>query len=394
MDKSDIVIVGGARTPIGKYGGAFKDTPAHVLGAVAIKAALESSSVSPDDVDEVIMGQVGQVGPDAFNARRCALEAGIPETSTALNVNRLCGSGLQAIWTAAMEIMTGQAGVVVAGGDENMTMQPFLDYDGRKGYALANRTLIDGTLSLVTDPFGCYPMGATAENVAEKHRVTREDQDAFALRSQQRAALAIDERRFSDQIVPVIVAEKKTQREITVDEHVRRDVSLEALAKLRPTFREGGSVTPGNSSGINDAAAAVVVTSEERAAAEGWQPWLRLTAVAVAGVEPAVMGYAPTFAIRKVLDQTGMTPNDIHLMELNEAFAAQAVPVIRDTGFDEEKVNVNGGAIALGHPVGATGAILTIKLMHELRRRSQEFGLVTMCIGGGQAIAAIFQNAA
>ena len=258
MDKSDIVIVGGARTPIGKYGGAFKDTPAHVLGAVAIKAALESSSVSPDDVDEVIMGQVGQVGPDAFNARRCALEAGIPETSTALNVNRLCGSGLQAIWTAAMEIMTGQAGVVVAGGDENMTMQPFLDYDGRKGYALANRTLIDGTLSLVTDPFGCSSMGATAENVAEKHRVTREDQDAFALRSQQRAALAIDERRFSDQIVPVIVAEKKTQREITVDEHVRRDVSLEALAKLRPTFREGGSVTPGNSSGINDAGAAVV----------------------------------------------------------------------------------------------------------------------------------------
>jgi acetyl-CoA C-acetyltransferase len=394
VDKSDIEIVGGARTPIGKYGGAFKDTPAHVLGAIAIKAALETSRVSPDQVDEVIMGQVGQVGPDAFNARRCALEAGIPETSTALNVNRLCGSGLQAIWTAAMEIMTGQAGVVVAGGDENMTMQPFLDYDGRKGYALANRTLIDGTLSLVTDPFGCYPMGATAENVAEKHHVSREDQDAFALRSQQRAAAAIDGCRFRDQIVPVMVREKKTEREVSVDEHVRRDVSLESLAKLRPAFREGGSVTPGNSAGINDAAAAVVVTSKERAAAEGWQPWLRLIAVAVAGVEPEVMGYAPTFAIRKVLEQTGMTPNDIHLMELNEAFAAQAVPVIRDTGFDEERVNVNGGAIALGHPVGATGAILTIKLMHELKRRGQEFGLVTMCIGGGQAIAAIFQNAA
>lgn len=394
MDSSDIVIVGGARTPIGKYGGAFKDTPAHVLGAIAIKAALGKSGVLPDQVDEVIMGQVGQVGPDAFNARRCALEAGIPETSTALNVNRLCGSGLQAIWTGAMEIMAGQAAVVVAGGDENMTMQPFLDYDGRKGYALANRTVIDGTLSLVTDPFGSYPMGATAENVAEKYAVSREDQDAFALRSQKRAASAIDECRFRDQIVPVMVREKKTEREVAVDEHVRPDTSLESLAKLRASFREGGSVTAGNSSGINDAAAAVVVTSEQRAASEGWQPWLRLIAVAVAGTEPSVMGYAPTFAIRKVLDHAGMTPDDIHLVELNEAFAAQAVAVIRDTDFDEERVNVNGGAIALGHPVGATGTILTIKLMHELQRRRQEFGLVSMCIGGGQAIAAIFQNAA
>jgi acetyl-CoA C-acetyltransferase len=293
-----------------------------------------------------------------------------------------------------MEIMTGQADVVVAGGDENMTMQPFLDYDGRKGYALANRTVVDGTLSLVTDPFGCYPMGATAENVAERYIVSREDQDAFALQSQQRAASAIDECRFRDQIVPVMVKERKTDREVAVDEHVRRDTSLESLSKLRASFREGGSVTAGNSSGINDAAAAVVVTSERRAASEGWQPWLRLVAVAVAGVEPSVMGYAPTFAIRKVLDQAGMAPDDIDLMELNEAFAAQAVPVIRDTGFDEEKVNVNGGAIALGHPVGATGAILTIKLMHELKRRSQELGLVSMCIGGGQAIAAIFQNTA
>jgi acetyl-CoA C-acetyltransferase len=394
MDRKDILIVGGARTPIGKFAGAFKNTPAHVLGAIAIRASLDRAHVPLEAVDEVIMGQVGEVGPDAFNARRCALEAGLPATSTAMNVNRLCGSGLQAIWTAAMEIMTGQAEVVVAGGDENMTMQPFLDYDGRDGYALKNRTVIDGTLSLVTDPFGCYPMGATAENVAERYNVSREEQDRFAFRSQQLAARAIQSCHFSEQIVPVTVREKREEREITTDEHVRPDVTLEGLAKLRPAFREGGSVTAGNSSGINDAGAAVVVTSEDRAAAEGWTPWLRLVDVAVAGVEPEVMGYAPTFAVRKVLQRTGMTPDDIDLMELNEAFAAQALPVIRDTGFPEDKVNVNGGAIALGHPVGATGTILTIKLMHELKRRSQEYGLVTMCIGGGQAIAAIFQNAA
>lgn len=393
MDRKDVVIVGGARTPIGKFAGAFKNTPAHVLGAIAIRASLDRARVPLEAVDEVIMGQVGEVGPDAFNARRCALEAGLRATSTAMNVNRLCGSGLQAIWTAAMEIMTGQAEVVVAGGDENMTMQPFLDYDGRDGYALKNRTVIDGTLSLVTDPFGCYPMGATAENVAERYNVGREEQDRFALRSQQLATRAIQSCHFREQIVPVTVREKREEREITTDEHVRPDVTLDGLAKLRPAFREGGSVTAGNSSGINDAGAAVVVTSEDRAAAEGWTPWLRLVDVAVAGVEPEVMGYAPTFAVRKVLQQTGMTPHDIDLMELNEAFAAQALPVIRDTGFPEDKVNVNGGAIALGHPVGATGAILTIKLMHELKRRSQEYGLVTMCIGGGQAIAAIFQNA-
>jgi acetyl-CoA C-acetyltransferase len=394
MDKKDIVIIDGARTPIGKYGGSFKDTPAHLLGAAAIKAALDRAGVEPEQVDEVIMGQVGQVGPDAFNARRCALEAGLPTTSTALNVNRLCGSGLQAIWTGAMEILAGQAQVVVAGGDENMTRQPFLDYEARSGYALGNRSLVDGTLSLVTDPFGCYPMGATAETVAQRYQVSREEQDCFALRSQQRAAQAMQRCYFRDQIVPIPVKEKKAEREVTTDEHVRPQTTLETLAKLRPAFREGGSVTAGNSSGINDAGAAVVVTSQQKAAAEGWTPWLRLVEVAVAGVEPEVMGYAPTFAIQKVLKQAGMTPEHIDLMELNEAFAAQAVPVIRDTGFAEEKVNPNGGAIALGHPVGATGAILTIKLMHELKRRGQEYGLVTMCIGGGQAIAAIFQNLA
>jgi acetyl-CoA C-acetyltransferase len=394
MEKTDVVILNGARTPIGKYGGSFKDTPAYELGAAAIKAALERSGVGPDQVDEVIMGQVGEVGPDAFNARRCALAAGLPTTSTAMNVNRLCGSGLQAIWTGAMEIISGQSQVVVAGGDENMTMQPFLDYQGRAGYALGDRTLIDGTLSLVTDPFGCYPMGATAENVADRYRVSREEQDRFALRSQQLAARALQNCYFRDQIVPITVKEKKQERTVEQDEHVRPETTLETLAKLRPAFKQGGSVTAGNSSGINDAGAAVVMTSRQRAEAEGWKLWLQLVDVALAGVEPEVMGYAPTFAIKKVLEQNGMTPDNIDVMELNEAFAAQAVPVIRDTGFDEDKVNPNGGAIALGHPVGATGAILTIKVMHELKRRQQEYGLVTMCIGGGQAIAAIFKNVA
>ncbi|HZS93341.1 MAG TPA: thiolase family protein, partial [Chloroflexota bacterium] len=362
--------------------------------AAAIEAAMERSGVGKDQVDEVVMGQIGQVGPDAFNARRCALEAGLPATTTAMNVNRLCGSGLQAIWSGALEIMTGAAEVVVAGGDENMSMQPFLDYQGREGYTLGNRSLIDGTLSLVTDPFGNYPMGATAENVAQRYDVSREEQDRFALRSQQRAAHAIQSCYFRDQIVPVVVRERKSEREVAVDEHVRPDTTLESLAKLRPAFQEGGSVTAGNSSGINDAAAAVVVTSRKRAEAEGWTPRLQLVTVAAAGNDPEVMGYAPTFAIRKALDQAGMTPDDIDVMELNEAFAAQAVAVIRDTGFDEEKVNPNGGAIALGHPVGATGAILTIKLMHELKRQGKELGLVTMCIGGGQALAAIFRNVA
>ena len=393
MDIHDVVILDGARTAIGKYGGSFKNTPAHVLGARAIEAALERSGVGREQVDEVIMGQIGQVGPDAFNARRCALEAGLPSTATAMNVNRLCGSGLQSIWSAAQEVMTGSAEVVVAGGDENMSMQPFLDYHARDGYALGSRTLIDGTLSLVTDPFGDYPMGETAENVAERYQVTREEQDRFALRSQQRAAHAIQSCHFRDQIVPVVVTEKKTEREVAVDEHVRPETTIESLGRLRPAFRTGGTVTAGNSSGINDAAAAVIVTSRQRAEAEGWTPRLSFVAVAAAGNDPQVMGYAPTFAIKKVLAGAGMTPGDIDLMELNEAFAAQAVAVIRDTEFDPERVNPNGGAIALGHPVGATGTILTIKLMHELKRQDRQYGLVSMCIGGGQALAAIFQRA-
>jgi acetyl-CoA C-acetyltransferase len=411
-----VVIVGAARTPIGKYAGAFKNTPAHELGAIAIRAAMERAGVTPEMVDEVVMGQVGEVGYDAYNARRCALGAGLPVSSTAMNVNRLCGSGLQAIWTGALEILSGAARVVVAGGDENMTMQPFLDYGARlDGFKLGDRTLMDGTLSLVTDPFGRYPMGETAERVAGRYNVSREDQDRFALKSQQRAAAAIRAGYFNEQIVPVTVREGKREVEVKMDEHPR-ETTLEKLAALRPAFRPAGganpanpknvndpealvpgsrplpTVTAGNSSGINDAAAAVVLMTEEQARAEGRKPLMRMAAASVAGIEPEIMGVGPIQAVRGVLTAMRMKPNDLDVIELNEAFAAQALPVMREAELDPEKVNPDGGAIALGHPIGATGAILTVKALYWLKRNHGEWALVTMCIGGGQGIAAIFQN--
>jgi acetyl-CoA C-acetyltransferase len=362
------------------------------------------------------MGQVGEVGADAYNARRCALAAGLPVTSTAMNVNRLCGSGLQAIWTGALEILSGAARIVVAGGDENMTRQPFLDYGARlDGFKLGDRTVVDGTLSLVTDPFGRYPMGETAERVAGRYNVSREEQDRWALRSQQRAAAAIRSGYFAEQIVPVNVREGKREVEVKTDEHPR-ETTLEKLAALPTVFRKGAgpnpanpanvntpealvegarplpTVTAGNSSGINDAGAAVVLMTEERARAEGRRPLMRMAAAAVAGYEPEIMGIVPIYAVRSVLNAMRMKPNDLDVIELNEAFAAQVLPIMRETELDPERVNPDGGAIALGHPIGATGAILTVKALYWLKRNKAEWALVTMCIGGGQGIAAIFQN--
>jgi acetyl-CoA C-acetyltransferase len=392
MAPSDsVVIAAGARTPIGSFGKAFKDVPAHELAAAAIRAALQRALVMPREVDEVVLGCVGQVGPDAFNARRAALAAGLPPATTAMNVNRLCGSGLQAIYTGAAEILLGQASIVVAGGDENMTRQPFLDYAARDGYRLGHRALTDGTLSLITDPWGDYPMGVTAENVARQYQVSRADQDEFALRSQQRAAAAVRDGVFDRQITPVKVTDRGGERLVDRDEHPRPDVTLDKLAALRPVFAEGGTVTAGNSSGINDAGAAVVLMSASTAAARGVTPLGELVCFATAGIEPEVMGYAPTYAIARALDQAGLRPDQLGVVELNEAFAAQAIAVIRDAKLDPEIVNPNGGAIALGHPIGATGAILTIKLLYEMRRRSSEWGLVSMCIGGGQAVAAVLR---
>ncbi|HKV31286.1 MAG TPA: thiolase family protein [Candidatus Dormibacteraeota bacterium] len=388
-----IVVAGGVRTAIGKFAGAFKDTPTSDLGANAIRAAVERAGISPDVVDEVILGCVGQVGEDAFNARLATLKAGLPEKTTAFNVNRLCGSGLQAINSAVQELRTGEAQVVVAGGNENMSIQPYLLPRSQVGWRLGEAALIDGTLSLVTDPFGRYQMGATAEKVAERYSVSRQAQDAFAAESQRRAAAAIAEGRFHDQIVPVAIPQKKGDPVIAqLDEHPRPGTTVESLGRLKPAFREGGSVTAGNSSGINDAGAAVVVMTRAKADELGVTPQLEWVADAVAGIAPEIMGVAPIFAVQNLLKKVGMTVNDIDLMELNEAFAAQAVAVIRELEIDPDKVNPNGGAIALGHPVGATGAILTVKLAYELKRRQAEWGIVTMCIGGGQGIATLFKN--
>ncbi len=392
---SDVVVIAPVRTAIGRYQGSFKATPASDLGAAAIRATVERAGISPDDVDEVIMGCVGEVGEDAFNARLCALKAGLPVKSLAYNVNRLCGSGLQAMNSAAMELLTGQARVVVAGGDENMSAQPYLLPKEGLGQRYGNVTMIDGTQSLVTDPFQRYAMGCTAENVAERYGISRDEQDRFAAESQQRAADAIRAGRFDDQIVDVSLPQAKGEPiRVSKDEHPRPDATLERLGKLRAAFREGGSVTAGNSSGINDAASAVVMMRADDARARGCTAMGRLVSWAVAGVEPEIMGIAPIYAVRKLLDQAGMSLDDIDLIELNEAFAAQAVAVIRELGADAARVNVNGGAIALGHPVGATGAILVTKLLHELHRRDKEWGIVTLCIGGGQGIATLFQRTA
>jgi acetyl-CoA C-acetyltransferase len=390
FDGDPVVLVAGVRTAIGRFGGGLKDVDAYELGAACIHEALARAGVDAGEVDEVVMGQVGQVGPDAYNARRCAIAAGIPPGATAMNVNRLCSSGLQAIVTGAQELLTEQARVVVAGGDESMSRQPFLDYHARDGFRLGPRELLDGTLSLVTDPFGGYPMGHTAEVVAERYDVSREEQDAFALGSQERAVAAIDAGHFEAEVVPI--EPPRADAPFVRDEHPRAGTTLDALARLRPVFRDGGSVTAGNSAGINDGAAAVVLMRESEAERRGLSPRLRLRSWAVSGIDPEVMGYAPAFAIPKALERARLTLAEIDLVELNEAFAAQAVAVVRDVGLDPETVNVSGGAIALGHPIGATGAILTVKLMHALERLGGRRGIVTMCIGGGQGLAAVFER--
>lgn len=389
--QDDIVIIDGVRTAIGTFGGSLKDVPAPTLGAHVIKEALRRSRVSPDDVNEVVLGAVGQVSRDAFMARISALEAGLPpDTSTAQTVNRLCGSGLQAIVTGSQWLKLQDADVVVAGGTENMSALPYYVWN-RWGRRLGHSELEDGVLSAVTDPFERYPMGMTAEQVALEFNISREEQDRMALDSQERARAAIDDGLFTTQILPLEVAEGRNKKMFAVDEHPR-NTSMEQLARLRPAFKEGGSVTAGNASGINDGAAAVVMMRAGDAERRGLEPRGRIVSCAVAGIRPDIMGYAPVHAIRQALIRAGLDMDEIALTELNEAFAAQAAAVVRDAHLDWSLTNVNGGAIALGHPIGATGAILTVKLLYELERRRQRYGLVTMCIGGGQGIAAVFEN--
>jgi acetyl-CoA C-acetyltransferase len=386
-----IVVVGGARTPVGSFGGALAGVPNHELGAHAIGAALDRAGLSADAVDEFVLGCVGQVGPDAFIARRAALAAGARPASTALAVNRLCGSGLQAIATAALELRAGQVRIAVAGGTENMSRQPFFDYEARNGWRLGHHRLVDGTVSLVTDPWGDYAMGVTAETVAERFQVSRASQDEFAVESQRRAQLAQAAGEVAGEIAPLTVVEKRSSRVVDTDEYPRAGVTLEQLGRLRPAFREGGTVTAGNSSGINDGAAAVVLTTAEVAQADGLTPLAELVGFATVGIEPEIMGYAPRLAIAKVLDSTGLSLADIGWIELNEAFASQTVAVIRDAGLDPALTNPLGGAIAWGHPIGATGAILALRAILAQRRRGVEHSLVSLCIGGGQAVAAIFR---
>ena len=390
----DVVIVSGARTAIGRFGGAFKDLSAADLGAAAIRAAVERAGIVPGAVNQVIMGNVLQAADSGYAARKAALAAGLPESVPALTVNRACASGLEAINLAAHAIIAGDAEVVVAGGTESMSGAPYLAQGVRfGGMRYGNHELTDALQLGLSCPIYDYHMGVTAENVAERYEVSREEQDRLALRSHQRAVAAQESGAFDAQIEPVAVPQARGEPAIVSrDEHPRADTSLERLAALKPAFKTGGTVTAGNAAGMNDAAAALVVMSAERAEREGATPRIRWVGRGVAGVDPAVMGIGPIPAVRLALERTGLDLDAIDLVELNEAFAAQALYVIRELGLDEARTNVNGSGISLGHPLGATGAIMAVKLMEELERRGGRYGLATLCVGGGQGVASVFER--
>ena len=390
--RENIVIMSGARTAIGSFGGSLKDLEATDLGGIAIKEALKRAQVAPEDVDEVVMGCVGQAAENAFMARVSSIKAGIPYEATALTVNRLCSSGLQAIVTAAMEIDNGFCEIAVAGGGESMDNIPFYLRKARRGYRMGHGELEDGLVTALSDPITRDHMGITAENIAERYHISREDQDAYALMSQQRAAKARDEGKFKDEIIPVEVKVNKKETKIfDTDEHIRDNTTLEKLAKLRPAFKKDGTVTAGNASGINDCGAAVVLMKEEEAKRRGRKPIVRIVDFAAAGVDPAYMGIGPVPAVKKLLKKTGLTLDDIGLIELNEAFASQSLACIRELGLDINTMNINGSGISMGHPIGATGCIITIKLMNEMVRRQVRYGIATLCIGGGQGLAVLFE---
>jgi acetyl-CoA C-acetyltransferase len=387
----DIVLVSGVRTAIGSFGGSLKDFSASDLGAIAIREAVKRAGVAPEQVDEVAMGCVGQAAEDAYLSRMASVKAGIPVEATAITINRLCSSGLQAIVTAAMEISCNFAEIVVAGGAESMSNLPYYLRSARFGYRMGHGELEDGLVTALSDPFTRSHMGITAENVAEKYHVTREQQDQFALESQQNAAKAIAAGVFKDDIVPVKVKLSKTEEKtFDTDEHPRK-TTPESLAKLRPAFKKDGTVTAGNASGVNDAAAAVVMMTTQKASALGLKPVVRLVDAAAAGVPPEIMGIGPVPAVKKLLKKTGVKLEDIGVIELNEAFASQSVACIHELGLNPCLVNINGGAIALGHPIGASGCIITLKLINEMVRRQSKYGMATLCIGGGQGLAVLFE---
>jgi acetyl-CoA C-acetyltransferase len=394
MSNREVVVVAGTRTAIGDYGGALKEMPATKLGATAIREAVARAKIEPARVGHVVMGSVihGEA-KDMYLSRVAALEAGIPVGTPCLTVNRLCGSGLQAIVSASQHIMLGDCDVAVAGGAESMSRAAYFLPSGRWGQRMGDAAVVDAMTGALHDPFGHGHMGVTAENIAAKYGFTRAQQDEFALQSHKRAAKAMDAGYFKPQIVPIELKTRKGVEQFITDEHVRKDAKPEDLAKLKAVFKKDGSVTAGNASGINDAGAAIVLVSSSFADKNNMKPMARLVAYAHAGVEPQVMGLGPIPAVKRVFEKAGLKPSDMDVIESNEAFAVQAMAVTKDLGLDPAKVNPNGGAVALGHPIGATGAILTVKALYELERTQKRYALVTMCIGGGQGIAAIFERA-
>jgi acetyl-CoA C-acetyltransferase len=383
----DIVIVSAARTPVGSFSGALSSLSAQALGAVALNAAFSRAGIEAADVDEVILGHVLAAGEGQNPARQAARAAGLPDAKTAFGINQVCGSGLRAVALAAQQIRTGESTIVAAGGMESMSLSKHAAHlrNGQKmgGLEFIDTMLKDG----LWDAFHGYHMGNTAENVATKYQITREQQDVFALASQQKASAAQKAGRFADEIVPVTVKGRKGDVIVSDDEYIRHDSSIEGMARLRPAFTKDGTVTAGNASGINDGAAALVLMTASEAARRGLTPLARIASFATAGVDPAVMGTGPIPATRKALERAGWKADDLDLMEANEAFAAQALAVNKDLGWDTSKVNVNGGAIAIGHPIGASGARVLVTLLHEMGKRDAKKGLATLCIGGGMGVA-------
>ncbi len=383
----DIVIVAAARTPVGSFNGALASVPAHDLATIVIRDVVERAGLQPGDVDEVILGQILTAAQGQNPARQAARHAGVPDAKTAFVINQVCGSGLRAVALAAQQVRTGESEVVVAGGMESMSLAPHAAYL-RSGVKMGELGMVDTMLKDgLWDAFHGYAMGNTAENVARAYQVTREEQDAFAVESQRKASAASRSGRFQEEIVPVTVKGRRGDTVVSEDEYIRHDVDMAAMAKLKPAFSKDGSVTAGNASGINDGAAGVVVMSAEAAARRGLTPLARIASFATAGVDPAVMGTGPVPASRRALERAGWSVDELDLIEANEAFAAQAITVNRELGWDTARVNVNGGAIALGHPIGASGARVLVTLLHEMARRDAKKGLATLCIGGGMGVA-------
>lgn len=393
MPSSEIFVLSAMRTPIGSFGGSLKDIPLTTLATTAVRASIERAGIPPDRVGQVVMGNVIPTDPaDAYLGRVAAMNAGVPQECPAMNVNRLCGSGLQAIISAAQSLMLGDADIAIGAGAESMSRGPYILPAARWGARLGDGAMLDYMNGILHDPFGRFHMGITAENVAEKYSITRAMQDALAVESQRRASSAITEGRFKTQIVPVEIPSKKGSTIFDTDENVRAGVTAEQLAKMKPAFKQDGRVTAGNASGINDGAASVVLATAESTKALSVQPLARLIAYGHAGVDPKYMGMGPVPASRLALKRAGLSVGQLDVIESNEAFAAQACAVTRELDLDPQKVNPNGSGISLGHPVGATGALIVTKAIHELHRIQGRHALVTMCIGGGQGIAAVFER--